>query len=215
MTSARTRRNFQLAWMTACAVVVVLWLSFGIDLLLDHALREYGVRPRSPEGMVGVLAAPFLHGSFGHLFSNSLPLAVLLTGALFLYPNSTARALPAIYIGTGLLVWLFARPANHIGASGVLYGLLAYTLVAGLLRRDARSISFSLLVYFLYGGMAWGLLPIKVDVSWESHVAGAVLGTLLAWLFRRWDAVPLKRYSWDDEDEDDDLPEFSDPDDRP
>lgn len=215
MTSARTRRNFQLAWRIAVVAVALLWVVYAIDWLTGFALRDFGIQPRRADGLWGILFAPLLHGSLSHLASNSVPLGVSLLGALFLYPNAMSRGLPVLYLGTGLLVWLFARPANHIGASGLLYALLTYVFLAGLLRRDVRSVSFSLLVFFLYGGMAWGVLPIRVGVSFESHLAGAILGALAAWRFRRWDQVPLKRYSWEGENDDDETPYFPDPDDRP
>jgi hypothetical protein len=37
-------------------------------------------------------------------------------------------------------------------------------------------------------------------MSWEMHLAGAVVGVLMAVLYRDWDRVPLKRYEWEDDD---------------
>jgi membrane associated rhomboid family serine protease len=110
--------------------------------------------------------------------------------------------LPAVYLGTGVAVWLFARGSTHVGASGLIYGLASYIFVAGLIRRDRRAIAASLLVCFMYGALVWGVLPIEPRVSWETHLAAALIGLLLAIVLRRLD-IPLRaRYSWEYEKED-------------
>jgi membrane associated rhomboid family serine protease len=103
---------------------------------------------------------------------------------LYLYPNSALRVIPLIWIGSGLLGWVIGRPTLHIGASGLLYGLLAFVFVSGVLRRDMRSVSVSLMVWFLYGTMIWGVFPIRPNMSWELHLTGGLIGVLLAWLYR-------------------------------
>ena len=79
-------------------------------------------------------------------------------------------------LGPGLAVWLFARGGVHVGASGLVYGLVSYIFVAGLLRRDRRAIATSLLVCFMYGALVWGVLPIQPRISWETHLAAALIG---------------------------------------
>ena len=203
VTSEGAKKSFALALKVAGGFVLLLWGVFLLDWLLGLELTRFGVRPGRPEGIIGVFAAPLLHGGFSHLGSNSVPLFVLLAGALFVYPSAAVRALPVIYVVSGLLVWVFARPSNHIGASGLLYGLLLFVFVSGVLRRDARSIALSMLVYFLYGSMVWGVLPIKEGVSWEYHLAGAVVGIVCALVWRRFDIPPRKRYEWEDEEDED------------
>ena len=117
----------------------------------------------------------------------------------YLYPTATPWVLPAVWLGPGLAVWLLARGGVHIGASGLVYGLLGYIFVAGLLRRDRRAIAASLLVCFMYGALVWGVLPIRTRVSWETHLAAAVIGVVLALALRRTDIPPRRRYSWEDE----------------
>jgi membrane associated rhomboid family serine protease len=78
--------------------------------------------------------------------------------------------------------------------------------VAGLLRRDRRAIAASLLVVFMYGSLAWGVLPIQPGVSWETHLSAAVIGVLLALVLRKLDVPPRKRYTWEDESAGDDNP---------
>jgi membrane associated rhomboid family serine protease len=108
--------------------------------------------------------------------------------------------MPTIWLGSGLLAWIIGRPSLHFGASGFVYGLLAYVFVSGILRMDMRSVAVSVMVWFLYGSMIWGVLPIRPNMSWELHLSGAILGVALAIAFRRWDVAPVKRYTWEDDD---------------
>jgi membrane associated rhomboid family serine protease len=110
--------------------------------------------------------------------------------------------LPAVYLGSGIAVWLFARGSSHVGASGLVYGLVSYIFVAGLIRRDRRAIAASLLVCFMYGALVWGVLPIERGVSWETHLAAALIGVAMAIALRRLDIPPRNRYSWEDEKDD-------------
>jgi membrane associated rhomboid family serine protease len=198
--SPRARRNFALALKIALGLTGLLWFIQFADAYLGLELARFGLRPRDTWGLMGIVTAPLLHGSFEHLFSNTAPLLVSLTTILYLYPNSALRALPMLWLGTGLLAWMIGRPSIHVGASGLIYGMLAYVFISGMLRQDMRSMAVSLFVWFMYGSMVWGILPIRVDMSWEMHLSGAVLGVMMAWLYRDWDRVPLKRYEWEDDD---------------
>ena len=110
------------------------------------------------------------------------------------------RVIPVIWLGSGLLAWIIGRPSLHFGASGFVYGLLAYVFISGILRLDMRSVAVSVMVWFLYGSMIWGVLPVRPNMSWELHLSGAILGVALAIVYRRWDITPVKRYSWEDDD---------------
>jgi membrane associated rhomboid family serine protease len=204
--SKKAQRNFVMAVEIAIMVAGFIWFIFMANEYLDLKLQRFGLRPRDLEGLVGVITAPLLHADLEHIFSNTLPLLISLTAVLFLYPNTAVRVLPMTWIGTGLLAWLIGRPSLHIGASGFVYGLLGFILVSGMLRRDMRSVGVSLLVWFLYGTMIWGVLPIRVGMSWEMHLSGALLGVAMAFLYRKWDLVPIKRYSWEEEEEEEEVP---------
>jgi membrane associated rhomboid family serine protease len=207
--SERARANFRLAFKIALGFVALIWLIDILNWALDLELQRFGVRPRQFAGLPGILLAPLLHGGPVHLIANSLPLLVLGTGMLYLYPKSALKVLPAVYLGPGVAVWLFAKGSVHVGASGLVYGLVIYIFVAGLIRRDRRAIAASLLVCFLYGGMVWGVLPIQPGVSWETHLAAALLGLALAVALRRMDIPPRKRYTWEDEEGEHKDPENS------
>ncbi|QOC21146.1 rhomboid family intramembrane serine protease [Wenzhouxiangella sp. AB-CW3] len=201
--SHRARSNFRLAIRLTLVFVTVVWLVYAIDRLLGLELARFGLRPREADGLLGLVTTPLLHGSLTHIASNSLPLFVGGVAMLFLYPNSALRALPAIYIGSAALAWIFARPSIHIGASGLVYGILAFVFVSGILRRDLRSVGVSLMIWFFYGSMVWGVLPTQPGTSWELHASGMAIGVIMAVLYRRWDLPPLKRYDWEDEEDED------------
>jgi membrane associated rhomboid family serine protease len=197
--SARARANFRLALAIAAVFTGFIWLIALSDWALDLNSGEFGVRPRNAWGLPGILVAPLLHADFMHLIANTPPLLALGTAMLYLYPAAAPIVLPAIYLGPGIAVWIFGRDSVHLGASGLVYGLAAYIFVAGLLRRDRRAIAASLLVSFVYGALLWGVLPIKSGVSWETHLAAALVGVILALALRGRDIPPRKRYTYEDE----------------
>jgi len=120
----------------------------------------------------------------------------------YTYRKSAIRVFIIVYVFSGLTVWLVARPAYHIGASGLVYGLLSFLFFIGVLRKDTRSIALSLLITFLYGGLVWGVLPIDPKVSFESHLLGAISGAVCAIIFRKTD--PIIKYDWESDDDDGD-----------
>jgi membrane associated rhomboid family serine protease len=204
-TSRRAQRNFLMALKFALGVAGFIWFIQIADSYLGLELARFGLRPRDSAGLIGLITAPLLHGGFEHVFSNTAPLVVSLTTMLYLYPNSSLRVVPMLWIGTGLLAWTIGRPSVHIGASGFIYGMLAFVFVSGMIRQDFRSMAVSLFVWFMYGSMIWGILPIRAHMSWEMHLSGAILGLCMAALYRNWDRVPLKRYEWE---EDDSVPDW-------
>jgi membrane associated rhomboid family serine protease len=147
--SERVRAHFRLAAKIAFGFVALLWFIYLLSWGLDLEPELSGIRPRQVAGLAGIIFAPLVHASFAHLVANSPPLLVLGTAMLFLYPMSALRALPAVYLGAGIVVWLFGRDSVHFGASGLVYGFVSFVFVAGLLRRDRRAIAASLVVCFM------------------------------------------------------------------
>lgn len=204
--SEANRAHFRLAVRIALGFVVLIWLVYLMNWGLDLDPDPFGIRPREWRGLPGILLAPLVHGGFEHLIANTLPLLVLGTAMLFLYPNASPKALPLVYLGPGIAVWLFGRGSVHLGASGLVYGLASYVFVAGLLRRDRRAIAASLVVAFMYGTLVWGIFPIRLQMSWETHLSAAVIGVATALALRRLDVAPPKRYAWEDEHDEPDPP---------
>jgi len=191
----------------------LLWLIKIYEVFTGIELSHLGVYPGKISGLPGILTSPLVHSDFSHLISNSLTLIVLSFTLFFSYRKSAVPVFIIIYLATGLSVWLFARPAYHIGASGLIYGFLSYLFFVGLLRKDAKAIAISLLVTFLYGGLIWGVLPIDPDVSYESHLGGFIIGVVCAIIFRNTDPKEIKKYDWEDEEETED--EYTDDDFNP
>ena len=166
--------------------VGVLWIVFLLDLLIPVDFNDLGLDPRRLTGLVGIVTMPFLHADFRHLMSNSVPLLILLT----LLAGSRAKSWEIVgetlFLG-GALLWLFGRSANHIGASGLVFGLIAFLIVSGLLEKRLLPLMVSLIVGFFYGGtLFWGVLPtVGAAVSWDGHLCGAVAGTLVAYSLTR------------------------------
>ena len=198
-TVERDRANFHLAIRIALGFAALLWLIQLSNWVLGLGPADLGVRPRELSGLPGVIFAPLLHAGPDHLLANTPPLLVAGTTLLYLYPRSSPSVLPAVYFGSGIAVWVLGRSSTHLGASGLVYGLVSYILVAGLLRRDRRAIAAALLVCFMYGALVWGILPIQSGISWETHLAAAVIGVAMAISLRHIDIPPPRRYSWEDE----------------
>lgn len=194
------RERLHYAFVLSGLFAIVLWLVKIFESISGFDTVEYGIYPRRLSGLLGILTAPFIHGSPAHLLSNTPPIVVLGTALLYGYPTSARIVLPVVYLGTGLSVWLFGRESYHVGASGLSFGMMFFVFTMGVLRWDRRAIGLSMVVFFLYGGMVWGVFPADPRVSFESHLSGAVLGVILALLLRKRDPPPApKRYSWEGE----------------
>lgn len=180
------------------AFVILLWLVKIFEIYLGTNLTSLGIFPRKFSGLIGIITAPLIHADFNHLISNSIPLLILGLGISYSYPTSSKKLFLGVYVLHGLLVWIVARQAYHIGASGLVYGFVSFLFFSGIIRRDNRSIALALIVTFLYGGLTWGVLPIKEEVSWEAHLFGSIGGIILAFVFRKADPAP--KYDWEDED---------------
>lgn len=162
-----------------------MWAIFSIELYLHLDFGFLGIYPRTLFGLIGILTSPMIHGSVLHLTSNTLPLLFLGATLYYFYDKIAARVFLQCYLFTGVLVWIFARPFYHIGASGLIYGLAFFLISFGLFRKDFRSLAISIVVVLLYGGIIYGLLPNQPGVSWESHVLGAVVGISTAFTLAR------------------------------
>lgn len=196
-------RNLRKSAYIALTFIGLLWWIGVIDAVFDLQLVRYGVLPREISGLKGILLAPLIHGSWLHLLANTAPMFILGTAMLYGYPRASKVALPAIYLLSGVGVWVFARGNYHIGSSGLAYGMMFFVFVIGVLRWDKLSIVLSMIVFFLYGGMIWGIFPQRPAVSFESHFFGALVGVIMAVLLRNQDpALPEKQYAWEDEDDD-------------
>lgn len=194
-------------------LLVVIWVAFWLDINVKTRFATWGIYPLSAKGLRGILFAPFIHGSLKHLFNNSVPLFALTAALFYFYRSIRWKVLLWGALGTGLLTWIIARPAMHIGASGIVYMLVAFLFFKGIFSRRYQLIAISLIVVFLYGGLLWYLFPVDPKISWEGHLSGFVIGLVLAILLKQ-QAIQNVKYNWEREDfnpeEDEFLRHFDD-----
>lgn len=165
--------------------VSLIWLVKIIEYSFDLDFSQLGILPRTLEGSIGIITAPLVHGDVFHLLSNTFPILVLGVGLFYFYDKIALPVIILIYLITGFWVWIAARDAYHVGASGLVYGLLSFLLLSGFLRKDGRTLAISFIVLFLYGTTLFaGVFPSQPGVSWESHLMGAVAGIFCAIYFK-------------------------------
>jgi membrane associated rhomboid family serine protease len=182
--------------------VALLWIIKLLEVYFKWSLFDFGIRPRIPEGLIGIITGPLIHANYDHLLSNTLPLLVVGTGMIYFYREISFRVMALIYLFSGFWVWIAGRPSSHIGASGLIYGFVCFLFFSGIFRKDTRLLAVSLLVTFLYGSMVWGILPVDQTVSWEAHLFGSIAGLLCAIYFRK-EGPQAPQKVWDDEENDD------------
>lgn len=164
--------------------ILVLFVVEWIDYTYGMHFAKYGVLPRNLEGLKGVLLSPFIHSDWKHLTNNALPLFVLTATLGFFYKSIAKEVFLWSWLMSGLWLWAIGRPSFHIGASGLLYALASFLFFSGFIRKHTKLMSISMFVVFLYGGMVWGIFPMKKNISWEGHLAGALAGLILAYWFK-------------------------------
>ena len=185
--------------------VLLIWIVFWAEVRFGLNLNSFGVYPRTIYGLRGIILSPFIHGSIDHLYHNTIPLFVLSLALFYFYNKIAWRVILVGILLSGFFTWVIGRPANHIGASGLIYVLVSFTFFKGIFAKHYRLIALSLLVIFLYGSMIWYVFPVKDGMSWEGHLSGLITGLLFAVLFNKTIAKP-KKYEWEQEsyNEDDD-----------
>lgn len=164
--------------------ITTLWIIHVYQVVSGWDPAMFGIMSRKLWGITGILTGPMVHGSWRHLISNTFPLFFLSILSLYFYRKVAIRAFWMIYFLTGASVWLLARPVSHIGASGVVYGLVAFIFWNGIFRRSLRSIILAAVVMLVYSGMFMGILPDQEGISWESHLLGSLAGILASFWYR-------------------------------
>lgn len=176
--SRELKNQFQI--IATC--IVVFW---AIEIInqsfFGDRLDYFGIKPRDIVGLRGIILSPFLHADFAHLLANTFPFAIL--GWLVMLQETSDFFLVSLFsmLFSGVGVWLFAQPNSvTVGASGIIFGYLGFLMFRGIFQRNIPSIAVSLLVFFLYGGMIWGVLPSNPHISWMAHLFGFIGGVWTA-----------------------------------
>lgn len=168
--------------------------------------EDYGLRPRTGEGLSGIFTMIFLHSDINHLFSNLIPLFFLSFGLFYYFPGKALVVIILLTFSTAVLTWSIGRDGNHIGASGLVYALAFFLVTISLIKMESSMLAFTLIIIFLYGSMIWGFFPQLFPdkhISWEGHLAGAVSGIIAAIIYRK--EGPQKKEFFLDEEEENEI----------
>lgn len=167
-------------------LVSLLWIIESVNVVFGGALNQFGIVPRTQQGLYGILFAPFLHANFAHLIANTVPLITLGWFVMVRRISDFYRvSLVSMLIG-GLGTWLLGSSGTvHIGASGVIFGYFGFLVSRGFFERSAVSVLLSIGIAIAYGSLLWSVLPGQAGISWEGHLSGFIGGLLAARLVAR------------------------------
>jgi len=183
----KTNSENRLAGFKVIGVMVALmWGLEVIEAIAGGSLDQYGIEPRDDGGLVGVVAAPFLHAGFGHLIANTVPFVVM--GLVIAFKGAVRVLAVTAIVGlvSGLGTWLVAPEFTlHIGASGVVFGYATYLISRGVFNRDALELAVGLILVLVWGTALLGGLRPEDGISWQGHLFGAIGGVVAARVLRR------------------------------
>jgi membrane associated rhomboid family serine protease len=162
----------------------IMWAVFLMDNYLSLDLARFGIYPRTTSGLIGIITAPFLHGSWQHLTSNTLTLAILMAVLVLFYDRQSGWVIFWSVLLGGFLIWVFGRPVYHIGASALIYSLASFLISIGLFRITFKTLLIAVLVLVFYGGLVYGIFPTTEKISWEGHLLSAIAGVVIAYQMR-------------------------------
>jgi membrane associated rhomboid family serine protease len=201
------KKRVKLAMIPSSLFVALVWLSFLLNnTVLQSGISNLGIYPGTFNGLLGIFFSPFLHSSFSHLWSNTLPLLILIWFLFYFYRNIAFPVFIYLWLLSGGFTWVIGRTSYHIGASGLVFALLFFLFFSGILRRYIPLSAVSLIVAFIYGSTIWSIFPIAelidVTISWEGHLSGAISGLIIAIVFRKQGPLRPEKIWIEDEDED-------------
>jgi len=178
--------------------VLLIWVVFWFEIRFNFDFNHFGIQPRTLKGLRGILLSPFIHSDIKHLFHNTIPLFILSMALFYFYRSISWKVILVGLFLTGLMTWGIGRPANHIGASGIIYLLASFLFFKGIFSKYYRLIALSFIVVFLYGGLLWFIVPVDPKISWEGHLSGLLVGLLLALVYKQ-KIVRQPKYEWEKE----------------
>lgn len=180
--------------------LVICWIVFLTDEYLGFDLKSHGMRPRSLEGLQGIITMHFLHADLKHIAQNSMGFLVLNSFLFYFYRSISLHVFVLLFFLTPVLLWFIGRPENHIGASALIYGEFGFLAISGIIRNNPILLRVSLAVFFYYGSLVWYLFPINPAISWEGHASGFAIGVGAA-IYLRKKGPQRKKYLYETEPE--------------
>ncbi len=195
-----TEKLIRSLFFPAC-LVIILWLIKLSEIVFGLNFTFLGIYPLNVGGLAGIIFAPLIHANITHLAANTGPLFFLSTAIFYFYRKVAWKVVFLTWLFTGIWVWFGAREAYHIGASGLVYGYASFIFFSGIIRSSKELLAISLIVVFLYGGLVWGIFPVRETISWESHLLGGIAGLILSVYFKEYGPVRRKIENGEDEDD--------------
>ena len=159
-------------------IIGALWAFNLLNWATGSRFNLLGLIPRKKYGLPGIIFSPILHADFTHLLFNTLPFFALSLFILSVGVKQYIQVTFIIWIVQGLLVWLFARRGNHIGASGVISGYFAFVLAQAIDKPSVTTLFVGGIALYYFGGILLSLFPSEERVSWEGHLFGFLAGIL-------------------------------------
>ena len=181
--------------------VLTMWLAFYADIKFNLNAADWGILPRTFEGLRGILLSPFIHGNMEHLYNNTIPIFILLAALRYFYREQSMAVIGYGILLSGFLTWIIGRESHHIGASGLIYVLTSFIFLKGIRTKHYRLVALSLAVIMIYGNTIWYIFPgIEKEMSWEGHLSGLITGFAFAIAFKTSDYQRPIRYEWEKPD---------------
>ncbi|MDQ0783981.1 rhomboid family intramembrane serine protease [Chryseobacterium sp. W4I1] len=190
-----------------------MWLGYFLQTLGFFQSCFGAIIPLLPEGLLGIITSPLLHGNLDHIIGNSIPVAILMSLLYQFYPLVANKVIITGWLATGLLIWLLP-PIDiltgdymytcTIGASGIVYVLAFFLFFSGVFKWNMKHLTISMLVVLYYGSLIWGMFPEELfynmqepsKISWQAHLSGAVVGSIIAFAFKNV-GEKKKKYIWE------------------
>jgi membrane associated rhomboid family serine protease len=197
----QNKEKYNLLKLLAFPLVITILL-YAIKLYesIYHVHFTYlGVYPKSIKGLIGIITHPFVHSDWNHLLNNSVSLFFLSLAIIYFYKKIAFEIIAFLWLVSGFWLWIFGRESYHIGASTLVYAFASFLFFSGVFRKNKSLAIISLLIVFLYGSMVWGIFPIKMQISFEGHLAGFLAGLAFAFYYRK-QGPEDDKYQLDDDD---------------
>ncbi len=165
-------------------LISILWVVYWGEFYSPIDLIHFGIMPRTLSGLSGVFFSPLLHSTndIFHLINNTFPIFILSIALLYYYRKIAFQVFFLSWFLSGILTWIIAKNEGsfHIGISSIIYSLVCFLFVSGVLGKQKQLQAVSLLIVFIYGSLVWGVFPMEEKVSWQGHLAGSITGIALA-----------------------------------
>lgn len=168
-----------------------MWIVFLFEINYGFNFNQFSIYPRRFASLGGILASPFLHSDLSHITNNTLSFFVLMLIVRFFYKSNYIKIFVFGILLSGLLTWIIARPAYHLGMSGVIYVLASFIISKSFFSKQYNLIAIAFTVIFIYGSMIWYVFPIDKSISWEGHLSGLISGIVLSFFFKNEIETPV------------------------